>query len=81
MEGVVAESASLAGHLKLGKIIYLYDNNGISLAGETKLVFTEDVNRRFEAYGWQVLSVEDGNDVAAIGNALEAAATNRTGLP
>ena len=82
MEGVVAESASLAGHLKLGKIIYLYDNNGISLAGETKLVFTEDVNRRFEAYGWQVLSVEDGNDVAAIGNALEAARheTNRPSL-
>lgn len=73
MEGVVAEAASLAGHLKLGKIIYLYDNNGISLAGETKLVFTEDVKRRFEAYGWQVLSVEDGNDLAAIGKALEAA--------
>jgi len=73
MEGVVAEAASLAGHLKLGKIIYLYDSNGISLAGETKLVFTEDVKRRFEAYGWQVLSVEDGNDVAAVGKALESA--------
>ncbi len=73
MEGVAAEAASLAGHLKLGKIIYLYDNNGISLAGETKLVFTEDVKRRFEAYGWQVLSVEDGNDVAALGKALDAA--------
>jgi transketolase len=82
MEGVAAEAASLAGHLKLGKIIYLYDNNGITLAGETKLVFTEDVNRRFEAYGWQVVSVEDGNDVAAIGKALEAARqeTNRPSL-
>ena len=73
MEGVASEAASLAGHLRLGKIIYLYDNNGISLAGETKLIFTEDVARRFEAYGWQVLSVEDGNDVEAIGKALEAA--------
>ena len=82
MEGVASEAASLAGHLKLGKIIYLYDNNGISLAGETKLVFTEDVARRFEAYGWQVLSVEDGNDVGAIGKALEAARreTNRPSL-
>jgi transketolase len=80
MEGVVAEAASLAGHLQLGKIIYLYDNNGISLAGETKLTFTEDVNRRFEAYGWQVLSVEDGNDLAAIGGAIEAARLE-TGRP
>jgi transketolase len=82
MEGVAAEAASLAGHLKLGKIIYLYDSNGITLAGETRLVFTEDVNRRFEAYGWQVLSVEEGNDVAAIRRALEAARyeTNRPSL-
>ena len=82
MEGVASEAASLAGHLKLGKIIYLYDNNGISLAGETKLIFTEDVARRFEAYGWQVLSVEDGNDVGAIGKALGAARreTNRPSL-
>jgi len=80
MEGVAAEAASLAGHLRLGKIIFLYDNNGISLAGETKLVFTEDVTRRFEAYGWQVLSVEDGNDPAAIGRALEAARLE-TGRP
>ena len=80
MEGVASEAASLAGHLKLGKIIYLYDNNGISLAGETKLTFTEDVSRRFEAYGWQVLSVADGNDAAAIGRAI-AAARVETGRP
>ena len=80
MEGVASEAASLAGHLKLGKIIYLYDNNGISLAGETKLTFTEDVSRRFEAYGWQVLSVADGNDAAAIGRAI-AAARFETGRP
>ena len=80
MEGVASEAASLAGHLKLGKIIYLYDNNGISLAGETKLTFTEDVSRRFEAYGWQVLSVADGNDAAAIGRAI-AAARLETGRP
>jgi transketolase len=80
MEGVAAEAASLAGHLRLGKIIYLYDNNGISLAGETKLTFSEDVARRFEAYGWQVLSVEDGNDPAVIGKAIEAARLE-TGRP
>ena len=80
MEGVASEAASLAGHLKLGKIIYLYDNNGLSLAGETKLTFTEDVSRRFEAYGWQVLSVADGNDAAAIGRAI-AAARLETGRP
>ena len=80
MEGVASEAASLAGHLKLGKIIYLYDNNGISLAGETKLTFTEDVSRRFEAYGWQVLSVADGNDAAAIGRAILAARLE-TGRP
>jgi transketolase len=80
MEGVAAEAASLAGHLRLGKLVYLYDNNGISLAGETKLTFTEDAARRFEAYGWQVLLVEDGNDPAAIGRAIEDARLE-TGRP
>jgi len=73
MEGVASEAASLAGHLKLGKLIYLYDNNHITLAGETRLHFTEDVEKRFEAYGWHGQSVEDGNDLEAIGQAIEAA--------
>ncbi|NWF57645.1 MAG: transketolase [Syntrophaceae bacterium] len=73
MEGVAAEAASLAGHLKLGKLIYLYDNNSITLAGETRLVFTEDVTKRFEAYGWQVQSVEDGNNLEALAIAIENA--------
>jgi len=71
MEGVAAEAASLAGHLKLGKLIYLYDNNHISLAAETGLHFTEDVKRRFEAYGWQVLIVNDGNDISMIEKAID----------
>jgi transketolase len=73
MEGVAAEAASLAGHLKLGKLIYLYDNNRISLAGAADLSFTEDCAKRFEAYGWHTVTVEDGNDIAAIERALGAA--------
>jgi transketolase len=73
MEGVAQEAASLAGHLKLGKLIYLYDNNYITLAGATDLVFTEDRAKRFEAYGWHIRSVEDGNDLTAIGKALQEA--------
>ena len=73
MEGVASEAASLAGEWGLGKLIYLYDDNGITLAGETDLVFREDRTKRFEAYGWQVLSVEDGNDVDAILAAIEEA--------
>jgi transketolase len=73
MEGISAEAASLAGHLGLGKLIYLYDQNGISLAGTTTLTFTEDVMARFAAYGWQVEQVEDGNDLAAIDGALQRA--------
>jgi transketolase len=73
MEGVAAEAASLAGHLKLGKLIYVYDNNRISLAASTDLTFTEDVAKRFDAYGWHTQSVEDGNDLAAIDRALSAA--------
>lgn len=73
MEGVASEAASLAGHLKLGKLIYLYDNNHITLAGEIGLHFTEDVCKRFEAYGWHVQSVEDGNDREAIAKAIAKA--------
>lgn len=73
MEGVAAESASLAGHLKLGKLIYLYDDNYISLAASTNLTYTEDRGKRFEAYGWHVQKVGDGNDLAAIDQALKAA--------
>jgi transketolase len=73
MEGVAAEAASLAGHLKLGKLVYLYDNNHISLAAATDLTFTEDCAKRFEAYGWHTQTVEDGNDLEAIDGALSAA--------
>ena len=73
MEGVSHEAASLAGHWQLGKLIYLYDDNHISLAGATDLTYTEDVTKRFEAYGWHVQRVEDGNDVAAIEQAIRAA--------
>lgn len=70
MEGVAAEAASLAGHLQLGKLIALYDSNDISLDGQTAHAFTEDVQQRFEAYGWQVLRVEDENDRDAISQAI-----------
>jgi transketolase len=73
MEGVASEAASLAGHLRLGKLIYLYDNNFITLAGEARLTFTEDVCKRFEAYGWHVQGIDDGNDVEAISKAIAAA--------
>jgi transketolase len=70
MEGVTHESASLAGHLKLGKLIYLYDSNQITIDGSTELAFTEDVGKRFEAYGWHVLDV-DGHNHAQIEKAIE----------
>jgi len=70
MEGVSGEAASLAGTLKLGKLILLYDSNNITIEGSTSIAFTEDVAKRFEAYGWQVLTVEDGNDVDAISTAI-----------
>ncbi|MCL6576343.1 transketolase [Kyrpidia sp.] len=73
MEGVSQEASSLAGHLKLGKLIVLYDSNGISLDGSTSLAFTENVRLRYEAYGWHTLLVENGNDVDAILGALETA--------
>jgi transketolase len=73
MEGVASEAASLAGHLKLGKLIYLYDNNHVSLAAGTNITFTEDRAKRFEAYGWHTQSLEDGNDLDALDEALRAA--------
>jgi len=73
MEGVAAEAASLAGHLGLGKLICIYDDNGISIEGSTAIAFTENVGQRFESYGWQVLTVDDGNDLEAICGAIEAA--------
>ena len=76
MEGVSSEAASLAGTMHLGKIIYLYDDNHISIEGDTELAFTENVERRFEAYGWQVLRVADGNDLAAIEEAIREAQTD-----
>ena len=73
MEGVASEAASLAGHLQLGRLIYLYDDNRISIDGSTNITFTEDRMARFEAYGWHVQSVLDGNDVEAIDRAIQAA--------
>ncbi|BBH24783.1 transketolase [Paenibacillus baekrokdamisoli] len=80
MEGVSSEAASLAAHLKLGKLVMLYDSNDISLDGELNLSFSENVQGRFEAYGWQVIRVEDGNDLNALANAV-AAAQAETGKP
>ncbi|AIQ22459.1 transketolase [Paenibacillus sp. FSL E2-8871] len=73
MEGISSESASLAGHLKLGKLVVLYDSNDISLDGKLNLSFSENVAQRFDAYGWQVLRVEDGNDLPAIAKAIAEA--------
>jgi transketolase len=72
MEGVASEAASLAGHLKLGKLIYLYDNNSITIDGRTELSYSEDWAKRFDAYGWHVQSI-DGMDTAAVAAAIEAA--------
>ncbi len=82
MEGVAQEAASLAGHLGLGKLVCFYDSNHISLAASTNLSFTSDVGKVFEGYGWHVQSVADGNDLEAIGRAIEAAkaATGRPSL-
>jgi len=73
MEGVASEAASLAGHLRLGKLIYLYDDNHISIDGSTSLAFTEDRMARFAAYDWHTQKIENGNDVEAIDNAIKAA--------
>lgn len=73
MEGVSSEAASLAGHLGLGNLVYLYDDNHISIEGSTELAFTENRAMRFEAYGWFVQTIEDGNDLESIDAALKAA--------
>ena len=73
MEGITSEAASLAGHLQLDKLVFLYDSNRISIEGSTQLAFTEDVAARFRAYGWQVEEVLDGNDVDEIDNAITRA--------
>ena len=73
MEGVASEAASLAGHLKLGKLIYLYDDNRVTIEGFTSLAFSEDVPARFESYGWHTSTVEDGNDLDALEQAIREA--------
>ncbi len=82
MEGISAEAASLAGHLGLGRLIMIYDDNQISIEGPTEIAFTEDVQKRFEAYHWHVQKVADGNDTVAIAAAIEAARqeTNRPSM-
>jgi transketolase len=78
MEGVASEAASLAGHLKLGKLICLYDDNYVTLSAGTDITFSEDRGQRFEAYGWQTIHVADGNDVDALNAALDAARADTT---
>lgn len=78
MEGISHEAASLAGHLKLGKLIMLYDSNDISLDGPTSKAFTENVGERFKAYGWEHILVKDGNDLDEINRAIEKAKNNLT---
>ncbi|MDX6270502.1 MAG: transketolase [Acidobacteriota bacterium] len=80
MEGVASEAASLAGHLKLGKLIYLYDDNRVTIEGFTSLAFTEDVPKRFDSYGWHTVTVEDGNDLDSIERAIREAQAE-TGRP
>ncbi|TAM03317.1 MAG: transketolase, partial [Rhodanobacter sp.] len=78
MEGVASEAASLAGHLQLGKLVCLYDDNYVTLSAATDITFCEDRAKRFEAYGWQTIKVADGNDVAAIDAALNEAVADTT---
>ncbi len=78
MEGIASEAASLAGHLQLGKLIYLYDDNQVTLSAGTDMTFTEERRRRFDAYGWHTQMVEDGNDLGAIEHALHIARAETT---
>ncbi|AMK50485.1 transketolase [Clostridium beijerinckii] len=78
MEGISGEASSLAGTLGLGKLVVLYDSNNISIEGNTDIAFREDVAKRYEAYGWQVLNVVDGNDIDTIEKAIEAAKAETT---
>ena len=80
MEGVASEAASLAGHLKLGKLIYLYDDNHVTIEGFTSLAFSEDVPKRFESYGWHTSTVEDGNDLDAIEKRYQRSAGRRASV-
>src|SRR6476660_6590452 len=80
MEGISSEAASLAGTLGLGKLVYLYDKNNISIEGDTDMAFREDAGKRFEAYGWHVQHVADGEDVDAIAQAIEVG-RNETSKP
>ncbi len=73
MEGVCIEASALAGHWGLGKLIFLYDDNQVTLDGETAMTFTEDIPQRYQSMGWQVISIADGNDISAISQAIEAA--------
>src|SRR5256714_12089949 len=73
MEGVASEAASLAGHLRLGELIYLYDDNHVTIEGFTSLAFSEDVPKRFDAYGWHTSTVSDRNDLDAIEKAIREA--------
>ncbi len=73
MEGVASEAASIAGHLRLGNIVYVYDDNHVTIDGHTDISFSEDVCRRFDAYGWHTQAVEDANDLEAVGRAIENA--------
>ena len=73
MEGIASEAASLAGHLRLSRLVYLYDDNDISLDGPTSLSFKEDTTKRFEAYGWHVEEVADVEDLAALEQAIDRA--------
>src|SRR5260370_31319867 len=77
MEGVSSEAASLAGHLKLDNLCWIYDNNHITIEGKTDITFTEDVAGRFLAYGWNVVRVGDANDLDRIENALRTAAATK----
>src|SRR5699024_483872 len=81
MELISHDTASLAGHLGLGKLIALYDSNDISLDGDLNRTFSDDTQKRFEGYGWQVLYVEDGNDTKEIHNALQEARANTAHPP
>lgn len=78
MEGISSEAFSLAGTLKLGKLIVFYDSNNISIEGSTDIAFTENVQKRFEAFGFQTIDVADGNDLEAIGKAIEEAKADQT---
>jgi transketolase len=78
MEGVASEAASIAGHLGLGNVIYLYDDNHVTIDGHTDLSFSENVCKRYEAYGWHTQAVEDANDLTALSKAIDAAIAERT---